>query len=65
MIEPNVIGGSPESVPGSYAPESPLLGWPVVEFCVFSERITLEHPVVEMFDGTSVSPVRKHRLIMN
>jgi hypothetical protein len=65
MPEMNKIGGSPESPPLDFAPQSPLAGWSVIHGCILSDRITLDHPVWEVLDGRSTSPIRSHRLVIN
>lgn len=63
IAEPNIIGGSMEAPGGTYGPKRPLIGWDVIHACILTDRY--EYPVFEVHDGTSVSPARRHLLIMN
>lgn len=49
---------------GEYGPKRPMIGWNAIHACILSRR-RYEYPTVEMHDGTSVWPVRRHTLIMN
>ena len=62
-IELNTVGGSPESVPNGYAPASPLIGWNEIFFSELRSRD--DGMQWEVYDRTSVWPIRKHRIHTN